>query len=130
MEQLFENNIFLIFLGITLYYAIRWSGARNKKSNARNARLAICEGKAERAMVYADEKYTFNSKEWRNDNKDELVVAIIVSFLMIGFDQLFAEMINRRFFANNPIEFGKAIYLLGGVCGDLLSRLYGKITGS
>ena len=130
MEQLFENNLFLIFLGVTLYYAIRWSRARNKKSKARKARLAICEKKEERAMVYADEKYNFNFKEWRDDNKDELVVAIIVSFLMIGFDQLFAEMINRWFFVDNPIEFGKAIYLLGGVCGDLLYRLYDKVAES
>lgn len=129
MEQLFENNLFLIFLGIILYYAIRWSGARNKKSKERKARLAICDNKVERAMVYADEKYSFDSKEWRNDNKDELVVAIIVSFVMIGFDQLFIEMINRWFFAKNPIELGKAIYLLGGVCGDLLARLYAKVSG-
>lgn len=130
MEQLFESNLFLILFGVVFYYTILWSMARNKKSKAKKARLAICDGKAERALVYADDKYIFNFTEWLEENKDEMVISVMSSFLLIGFDQLFAEMINRKFFANDPIELGKAVYLFGGIGGDILYRLVVKITGN
>lgn len=129
MEALFANDYFLIFYGLIFYYVILWGSARNKKSKAKKARLAVSDSRAERDLVENDPEYEFNFKEWLHDNKDEIIVAGMFSFLLIGFDQLAIDLINRKWFANDPIDIGKAVFLLGGILGDLLYRTYDKIRG-
>lgn len=129
MDALFANDYFLIFYGLIFFYVILWGTARNKKSRAKKARLKICDSRAERELVEEDPEYHFNFKEWLHDNKDEMIVAGMFSFLLIGFDQLAIDLINRKYFADDPIDIGRAVFLIGGIAGDLLYRLYDKIRG-
>lgn len=125
MKELFANDYFLIFYGLIFYYVILWSRAKNKKSKALKARLSLCDSKAERSLVYDDEQYKFSFREWISDNKDEMIVAGMASLLLIGFDQLAADFIKQKY----DFELGKAVFLLGGIGGDLLYRAYDKMAG-
>ena len=127
MKELFASNIFLVFYGVIFYYVILWSMAKNKKSKELQARLKLADSKAMRAVVVADPQYRFHMKEWFDDNLDEMVISVMSSMLLISFDTLFADLINRKFFADDPIELGKAVYLLGGVVGDMIYRAISKM---
>lgn len=125
IEGLFDQKLFLIIYGLLFYYLVVWSMARNGKKNLRNARLKLCDSKAERAMVYADEKYEFHFKHWAHDQKDEFIVALAASVLIIEFDDVVIEVINNQL--EKPITAGNWVYLCGGVVGDLVARLVIKL---
>lgn len=127
MTELFASNIFLVFYGVIFYYVILWSMAKNKKLKQRQARYDLAESKEMRAIVMADPQYKFNFKEWLHDNSDEIVISVMSSMLLISFDTLLVDLINRKFFPNDPIELGKAIYLCGGVIGDMIYRAISKM---
>ena len=127
MHELFSSNIFLIFYGVLFYYVILWSMAKNAKSKALRERLKLCDSKAEKALVMNDEQYFFNFKEWIEDNTDEIVISFMSSLLLISFDTLLIELVNRKFFSDDPVELGKAIYLCGGVIGDMIYRAISKM---
>lgn len=120
-------NIFLVLFGASFWYVILWSGARNKKSKALKARLKICDqssaGKAERAQIYADEQYKFNFKEWREENKDEMVITLFSCVALLLFNVLAADLVKQKY----NIELGEAVYLLGGIGGDILYRAIDKM---
>ncbi len=125
MEHLFTHHLFLILYGVTFYYVILWSLAKNRKSKARNERLKLAKGKAEKALIMADDNYKFNFKLWISDNVDEIVVSIMSSILLIGFDQFAIDIINKQL--SMDLEPGAWIYLCGGVVGDLLMRMVAKL---
>lgn len=125
MENIFDNNIFLLFFGATFYYVIRWSMAKNAKSSLLKARLKLCDSKAEKALVYADDKYKFNFMEWLHDNTDEMVISGFSCVTLLMFDQLASDWVLK----NYDIELGKAVYLLGGIGGDMLYRGIVKMQG-
>ena len=80
-------------------------------------------GKAERAQIYADEQYKFNFKEWREENKDEMVITLFSCVALLLFNVLAADLVKQKY----NIELGEAIYLFGGVGGDMLYRAYDKM---
>lgn len=123
--SLFDQKIFLIFYGLVGYYVVLWSIARNSKKKLLDTRLKACEGKAERALVYADPEYQFKFKEWLSDQKDEMIVAGFFAAALIEFDELAIEMINRYF--EQDITPGNWIYLCGGIIADLITRLIIKL---
>lgn len=116
-------NIFLLFFGASFWYAILWSMAKNKKSKARKARLKICESKAERAMVYDDDQYKFSFREWFHDNNDEMVITAYSCVALLLFNVLAADIVKMKY----DIELGEAVYLLGGIGGDMLYRVVDKM---
>lgn len=124
-EALFDQKIFLIFYGLIAYYLVLWSIARNGKKKERDARLKLCDSKAERAIVYADPQYKFVFKEWISDQKDEMIVAGFFSAALIEFDDFAIDMINRQL--DQPIAPGDWIYLCGGITADLITRLIIKL---
>jgi hypothetical protein len=127
MEEFFRNPVFLVLFGATFWYAILWSGAKNKKSKALKARLKICDqssaGKAERAAVYADPQYVFSFKEWLKDNNDEMVITFFSCIGLLLFSALAAEVVKSKY----DIELGEAVYILGGIGGDIIYRAVDKM---
>lgn len=127
IEDLFQQKLFFIAFGLVFYYVLLWSFARNKKKKLLDARLALCDSKAERALVYDDDQYKFNFSEWIHDQKDEMIVALLSALLLIEFDDVALDVINANL--ANPVEAGNWIYLCGGVVGDLLYRGLLKMRG-
>jgi preprotein translocase subunit YajC len=121
------NNIALVLFGAAFWYAILWSRAKNKKSKAMKARLALCDqssaGKAERAQIYADDHYKFNFKAWAIDNSDEMVITGFSCVGLILFDTLAADIVKLKY----DIELGDAVFLLGGIGGDIIYRAIDKM---
>jgi len=123
MEGNLLFHIFLLFFGAFFWYAYLWSSAKNKKSKALKARIAICDSKAERALVYADDKYEFSFKEWLKDNEDEMVITGCSCVALLLFDNLAAEWVKKTY----NFELGDAVFLLGGIGGDMLYRAIDKM---
>ena len=124
-DHLFDQKMFLIFYGLIAYYVVLWSIARNGKKKQLDARLKLCDNKAERALVHDDEQYKFRFKEWFSDQKDEMIVAGFFSGLLIEFDDVAIEVINNQL--DKDITPGDWIYLCGGIIADLITRLIIKI---
>ena len=127
MKELFASNVFLVFYGVIFYYVILWSMAKNKKGKEMRARMDLAESKQMKALVAADPQYQFHFKEWAHDNFDEMVISVMSSMLLISFDTLLVDLINRKYVPDDPIELGKAIYLCGGVIGDMIYRAISKM---
>ena len=127
LKNLFEQKVFLIFYGLLGYYLILWSIARNKVSRAKKAMLKVSDNPAETDLILKDKRYHFNFKEWYNDQKDEMLVALFFSLLLIEFDDVALDIINKNI--STPMEAGNWIYLCGGIMGDLLYRGYQKMIG-
>ena len=127
MEDINIRNIILVLFGAAFWYAILWSMAKNKKSKARAARLKLCDqssaGKAERAQIYSDEQYIFSFKEWFHDNSDEMVITAFSCTALILFNVTANELAKKIY----DLELGEAIYLCGGVVGDMLYRAVDKM---
>lgn len=101
--------------------------AKNKKQKLRRAMYDLAEGKEMKGIIMADPQYQFDFKEWLHDNSDEMVISVMSSLLLISFDQLLVDLINRKFFPDDPLEIGKAIYLCGGIIGDMIYRAISKM---
>lgn len=86
IEQLFDQKIFTILYGVIGYFVILWSLESNKYSRRRKARLKEAESLEERKMILEDPKYKFNAKEWLKDQKDDIIVVLIVGIGLIEFD--------------------------------------------
>jgi len=123
IEDINYLNIFFLFFGAAFWYAILWSGAKNKKSKALKARLLIAESKAERALVYDDPKYKFSFKEWFHDNNDEMVITAFSCIFLFFFNVLATDYVKAKY----DIELGEAVYLLGGIGGDMIYRAVDKM---
>ena len=127
VESLFHQKLFLIAFGLAFYYVILWSLARNEKSKLKQERLKLAESEAERIEVEKDPKYKFNTRAWLSDQKDEIIVSLMAALLLIEFDEVAVDLINRQL--SKPIEPGNWIYLTGGALGDILYRAIKKLRG-
>lgn len=127
LEALFQQKIFLIAFGLTLYYTIIWSMARNGAKKRLSVALEVCETPMEKDKVRADEKYKFTFKKWFDDQKDEILVALLSSLLLIEFDDVAVELLEKYFDFTVDTDNSNWIYLVGGVLGDVLYRLVSKL---
>lgn len=127
LEKLFEQKLFLIVFGLSLYYTIIWSGARNKKAGERKIALDVADTEEEKAQVKADPKYNLSFRTWFHDQKDEILVASLTALLLIEFDDVAIELLEKYFNFTVDTHNTNWIYLTGGVLADILYRIVGKI---
>lgn len=127
LEALFEQKIFLIAFGLTLYYTIIWSMARNATKKRFELALDVCSTEREREKVREDEKYKFTFKKWFDDQKDEILVALLSALLLIEFDDVAIELLQKNFNFTVDVDNSNWIYLVGGVLGDLFYRAVSKV---
>lgn len=121
LEQLFDQKLFTIVYGALLYFLTVWSISRNKVSQAKKARLDIADSKDERNVVEEDPRYRFSTREWLHDQKDEIIITLVFSVLLIEFDDVAIKALEIKFADYAPI-WEHLVYLMGGVIGQLVYR--------
>jgi hypothetical protein len=101
--------------------------ARNGATKKRNIALDVADTPAEKDKVMADEKYIFTFSKWFNDQKDEILVALLSSLLLIEFDDVAVDLLEEYFNFTVDTDNSNWIYLIGGVLGDLIYRTVAKL---